>query len=573
MNPGKVLGRGVIDALMASAAALEPVVRPIANAAKVPTGDMVRAEESNGIPADVAFYAYSCAQCGYCVHTCEEYSGRGWMSHSPRGKYLYLREVVEGREKFDQHMVDTFLSCTTCEVCNDRCQLGLPVEHSWMTMRNRLITEDQRMTVPPFEMMAASLRGERDIWASKAEHRADWVPEDLRPKLKDKGEILYFAGCTASFVTTDVAEASVRLLTDAGYDVSYMGEDEACCGIPMKVAGKWDLFEEIYEHNVAEAKKRGAKTIVTSCPACALVWKEFYADTARKRGEDYPFEVKHYSELVAPALADGRLKLEHPVDAKLTFHDSCHAGRAQGLYEPPREMLKAIPGVELVEMEHNREDGMCCGSVVTLIGEKPVGPVLGGARLQEAEDASAEKVIALCPCCQVQLRNSAEKTGRDIEIDDLARIVAQAAGYEIEGKTEYSMYMWDYFDRFIDLMRPADMAQLMTRIFPPMMDAMPIGFAPMMRAMKHVPGGLTMLEKMMPVMFPMMAPQILGKVMPELVAAVGEHIGEMPEDMGALMPDLLPKTMDALMPNYLPLLIPHMVPLFVDYLRNERAAA
>ncbi|HEY3317829.1 MAG TPA: FAD-binding and (Fe-S)-binding domain-containing protein [Coriobacteriia bacterium] len=572
MNPGKVLGRGMIDVLMATATVFEPLVRPIANAAKVPTGDMVGAKEVNGVPADVAFYAYTCAQCGYCVHTCEEYSGRGWMSHSPRGKYLYLREVVEGREKFDQHMVDTFLLCTTCEVCNDRCQLGLPVEHSWMTMRNRLINEEKRMTFPPFEMIAESLRGERDIWAGKAEHRADWVPEDLKPKLKDKGEVLYFAGCTASFVTTDVAEATVRLLTDSGYDVTYMGEDEACCGIPMKVAGKWDLYEEIYEHNVAEAKKRGAKTIVTSCPACSLVWKEFYAETARKRGEEYPFEVKHYSELVAPALADGRLKLEHPIEAKVTFHDSCHAGRAQGLYEPPREMLKAIPGVELVEMEHNRKDGLCCGSVVTLIGEKPVGPVLGGMRLKEAEDISAEKVVALCPCCQVQLRTSAEKNGTDIEIDDLARMVAEAAGYHIEGKTEYSLYMWDYFDRFIDLMRPADMAQLMTRVFPQMMDAMPAGFAPMMRAMKHVPGGLAMLGKMMPLMFPMMAPGILGKVMPDLVGAVGEHIGEMPPDMDALMPDLLPKTMDSLMPNYLPLLIPHMVPLFVEYLRTEDRA-
>jgi Fe-S oxidoreductase/FAD/FMN-containing dehydrogenase len=568
MNPGKVLGSGAIDVLMGTAAAFEPIVRPIANAAKAPTGDMVNTSEVNGVPADVAFYAYSCAQCGYCVHTCEEYSGRGWMSHSPRGKYLYLREVIEGREKFDQHMVDTFLVCTTCEVCNNRCQLGLPVEHSWMKMRGKLVDEEKRMTFPPFEMMAASLRGERDIWAGKAEHRADWVPQDLKPKLKDKGEVLYFAGCTASFVNTDVAEASVRLLTDAGYDVSYMGEDEACCGIPMKVAGKWDLFEEIYEHNVAEAKKRGAKTIVTSCPACALVWKEFYAETARKRGEDYPFEVKHYSELVAPAIADGRLQLTHPIGATVTFHDSCHAGRAQGLYEPPREMLAAIPGVDLVEMEHNHEEGLCCGSVLTLIGEKAVAPVLGGARLQEAIDAGAEKVVALCPCCQVQLRDSALKRGMDIEVDDLARFVAEAAGYHIEGKTEYSMYMWDYFDRFIDLMLPENMALLMAKIFPQMVDAMPPGMKPMIKAMRHVPGGLALLGKMMPMMFPLMAPSIMPKVMPAIVEAVGEHIGEMPPDMADLMPDLLPKTMDALMPNYLPLLVPYLTPLFVECARK-----
>lgn len=566
MNPDKVLGTGVIDVIMGAASTMEPMIRPVANAFKPPA--VVKIADKRGIPAAVAYYAYACAQCGYCVHTCEEYSGRGWMSHSPRGKYLYLREVMEGREKFDQKMVDTFLVCTTCEVCNTRCQLQLPVEHSWMEMRGRLVHEEKRMTFPPFEMMAASLRGERDIWAGKAEHRTDWIPEDLRPKLKDEGPIMYFAGCTASFVNTDVAEASVRLLTDAGYELSFMGEQEACCGIPMKVAGKWDLFEEIYQHNTDEARRRGAKTIVTSCPACALVWKELYPAIAADKGEPYEFEVKHYSELVAPAIADGRIKLDTPVtDSVVTFHDSCHMGRAQGVYEPPRDMLRAMPGVSLVEMEHHHAEALCCGSVLTLVGEKPVAPVLGGMRLQEAVDAGAETMVALCPCCEVQLRDSALKNDIDIKVTDLARYVCEAAGYAIPDKTDYSNYMWSFFDRFIDLMKPEEMAKLMTRVFPAMMDAMPVGMKPMMKAMRHVPGGLAMLEAMMPVMFPMMAPAILKKVMPDIVAAVGDYIGTMPDDMQELMPDLLPKTMDALMPNYLPLLIPHLVPAFVACVR------
>jgi Fe-S oxidoreductase len=466
-------------------------------------------------------------------------------------------------------MVDTFLVCTTCEVCNTRCQLQLPVEHNWMAMRNQLVGEQKMGTFPPFEMMAASLRGERDIWAGKAENRDAWVPEDMKPKLKDSGEIMYFAGCTASFVEHDIAEASVRLLTDAGYDICYMGEDEACCGIPMKVAGKWDLFEEIYEHNVSEAKKRGAKTIVTSCPACGLIWKEMYANLAAERGEEYPFEVKHYSELVAEAIADGTLELENPIEGKITFHDSCHAGRAQGLYEAPREMLKAIPGVEFEEMEHNREEGLCCGSVLTLVGEKPVAPILGGHRLQEAVDIGAEKVVALCPCCQVQLRDSNEKNEMGLQIDDLARVVAEAAGYDIPETTARSLYMWGYFDKFIDLMEPKNMAVLMERIFPEMMDAMPPGMKPMMKSMKYVPGGMNMMGAMMPMLFPMLAPSVLDKTMPAMIGAVREHIGEMPEDMEELMPDLLPATMESLMPTYLPELIPHLTPRMISYIENE----
>jgi len=569
MNPGKVLGSGLVDVIMGSATALEFIVRPIANAAKPPAGPGDLEREISGVPGDVAFMAYACARCGYCVSTCEQYSGRGWESQSPRGKYAYIREVLAGREKWDRAAIDTMLVCTTCEVCNTRCQLQLPVEHNWMAMRGKLINEQKLGTFPPFEMMAASLEGENDIWAGKRENRANWVPADLKAKVADAGPIMYFAGCTASYVETDIAEASLRLLTDAGYDVCYMGKDEACCGIPMKVAGKWDLFEEIYLHNVTEAKKRGVKTVVTSCPACSLVWKEVYAGLAADRGDEYDFEVKHYSELVAPALADGRIELKNPIDGRITFHDSCHAGRAQGVFEPPRDMLKAIPGIDFVEMEHNREEGLCCGSVLTLVGEMPVAPILGGHRLQEAVDAGADTVVALCPCCQVQLRDSNIKNGLGLKIDDLSRVVAQAAGYDIAETTEYSMYMWGYFEKFIVLMEPENMAELMTKIFPQMMDAMPAGMKPMMLSMKYVPGGLAMMSKMMPLMFPMMAPGILGKVMPDMVVAVQEHVGAMPEDMEELMPDLLPKTMDSLMPTYLPQLIPHLTPKFIEYIRTS----
>ncbi|PKQ29733.1 MAG: Fe-S oxidoreductase [Actinobacteria bacterium HGW-Actinobacteria-10] len=563
MNPNKVLGSGLIDLIMG------------ANMAKPPQGPGDLTKDVRGIPGDVAFMAYACARCGYCVPTCEQYSGRGWESHSPRGKYAYLREVMEGREQFDQAAVNIQLSCTTCEVCNTRCQLQLPIEHNWMTMRGKLIHEEKRGTFPPFEMISASLRGENDIWAGKRENRDKWVPADVAAKIPEQSDIVYFAGCTASYVTTDVAESSMRMLQDSGYDIGYMGKDEACCGIPMKMAGKWDQFEDIYRHNTGEARKRGAKTIVTSCPACALVWKEMYPNIAAEHGEDYEFEVKHYSELVADAIAEGKVELKNnPFEGKtVTFHDSCHAGRAQGLYEPPRDMLKAIPGVNLVEMEHNREEGLCCGSVITLIGEPPVAPILGGHRLQEAVDAGADTVVALCPCCQVQLRDSNVKNDLGLKVDDLSRVVAQAMGYEIESKDEFSLYMWSFFDKFIALMQPEAMANFMVRIFPQMMDNMPPGMAPMMRAMKHVPGGLALMEKMMPAMFPAMAPAILGKVMPDMIREVEKVMGEMPPDMAELMPDLLPKTMESLMPTYLPQLIPYLVPLFIDYVRNEKQPA
>lgn len=567
MNPKKILGTGAINALMGLAGAMEPIVRPIANAAKAPAGAQAL-KDRRGVPGDVAYYAYACAQCGYCVPTCEEYSVRGWMSHSPRGKYAYLKEVMEGREKIDQHMVDTFLVCTTCEVCNTRCQLQLPVEHSWMTMRGRLIHDEGRMTFPPFEMMAASLRGELNIWASKKEHRADWVPEHIKPKLEETSDILYFAGCTASLVNTDVAQSTVELLDRAGVTFGYMGTDEACCGIPMKVAGKWDVFEEIYEHNTSEARRRGAKTIVTSCPACGLVWKELYAQLAAERGDEYEFEVKHYSEVVAESLAEGLLEFDHPVHKRLTFHDSCHMGRAQGNYEPPRDMIKAIPGVEFVEMEHNREDGLCCGSVLTLIGETPVAPELGKMRLDEAVDIGADAVVALCPCCQVQLRDSIDKKDIPVEVIDLAHLAMDGLGIAHEDPTPYAKEMWGYFEKFIWLMKPESITSIMVALLPDMMRAMPAGMVPMMKAARRIPGGLAMMGKMMPAMMPKMMPAMMPKVMPAMLTEVSRRVGPLPEDMEELMPDLLPQTMDALLPNMLPLIMDDFVPQMLQYIRT-----
>lgn len=572
LNPGKVFGKkSLLDLLMGTASALEPIIRPIANMATPGDTSIDLTKEVNSIPGDVAYYAYACARCGYCVPTCEQYSGRGWESHSPRGKYAFLREVIEGREKFSRKSVDTFLVCTTCEVCNSRCQLDIPVEHNWMTMRGKLINEEKRGTFPPFEMISASLRNERDIWAGKAENRDSWVPDDVREKLvEEDADVIYFAGCTASFVENDIAEASIRLLQDSGLKVAYMGKDEACCGIPMKMAGKWDQFEDIYDYNVAQAKKRGTTKIVTSCPACGLVWKEFYAGIAAKRGEEYPFEVYHYSEVVSKALEEGRLTLKtNPFEGqKVTFHDSCHLGRAQGIYEEPRKMLAAIPGIEMVEMAHNREEGICCGSVITLIGEPPVAPILGKHRLDEAVDAGASTVIAACPCCQVQLRDSSLKNELGLRVDDLARTIAEAAGYDIAESTEKSLWAWSFFDKFIDLMLPENMANFMVKIFPQMFDNMPMGMKPMMLAMRRVPGGLAMAEAMMPTLFPMMAPAILGKVMPDMIREVEGVMGEMPEDMAELLPKLLPETLDSLMPTYLPELIPYLVPLFIDFIRT-----
>ena len=137
-----------------------------------------------------------------------------------------------------------------------RCLAVLPIEPSWMKLRGRLIEDDKRMTLPPFEMMSAALRDEGDIWAGYRKNRADWFPEDLWQKHgpQHTADTVYFAGCTASFVERDIGIGTVRLLDGAGVDFIYLGEKELCCATPMLVAGRWEQFESVMRTNIASVR-------------------------------------------------------------------------------------------------------------------------------------------------------------------------------------------------------------------------------------------------------------------------------------------------------------------------------
>lgn len=223
MNPGKVLGDGgLLGTFMSVAGAFEPLVQAVGNLAKAPVGERMEGAGRRGVPDDVAWYAYACAQCGYCVDPCDQYYGRGWESESPRAKWFFLKEYMAGRAEVTQDWVDKFIACTTCELCNVECPLELPIEPSWLKMRGELIEERGEMTFPPFEIMRASLRKEHNIWGSYRTDRTDWAKAGL-DQLPERAEICYFPGCTASYVEQDIARATACLMNKAGVEFTYTG--------------------------------------------------------------------------------------------------------------------------------------------------------------------------------------------------------------------------------------------------------------------------------------------------------------------------------------------------------------
>ncbi len=572
LNPGKVFYNGLVGPALGLAGFFEPLIRPFGNYVITQIGERP-VRDVRGIPSDVAWYAYSCSQCGYCIEECDQFYGRGWESQSPRGKWYWLREYMEGRREWDQFMIDTIVVCTTCELCNLRCSAALPIESSWMKLRGKLIHEEKKMTFPPFEMMAESLRKEGDIWAGYRRNRIEWFPGDLKEKhgASHKAKNVYFAGCTASYVEHDIGMASVRLLDRAGVDFTYLGEKENCCGTPMLVAGKWELFADIMKKNIQAVKESGADTVITSCPACDMMWRQVYPEWAKKLGIEYDITTRHYSEVVSEKIKSGEFAFpqrgQKPVT--VTWHDSCHIGRVSGVYEPPRELIKSIPNVKFVEMSHNREEAHCCGSVLTLIKEPPVAAEIGMTRLDEAIEAGAEKVLALCPCCEFQLRVSADKKKMPIEVVDLARFTSQALGYDFPDPNPEVQRQWAVFEEMIELMTPQGFADLMKTMWPELISAMPFGMGGMMRLMGKIPGALNLMKPMFPILFPRLLTRMMPKVMPVMLEKVKERI-PMPDYMAEQMPELMPRVMDNLMPHMIKDVVPLVTQPMIDYLKGKK---
>lgn len=570
LNPGKVMQGGLMAHALSLAAAVEPLIRPLGNLVSSRIGEQ-STQPVRDIPADVAWYAYTCSQCGYCVAECDQFYGRGWESQSPRGKWYWLREYMAGREQWTQQMVDTFLVCTTCEMCNTRCSTNLPIEPSWMKLRGVLINDEQRMTFPPFEMMAAALKAEGNIWAGYRKDRMDWYPAELTAAHPPGGKAknVYFAGCTASYVEHDIGQAAVQLLDKAGVDFVPLGKEENCCGTPMLVAGRWDLFAEIMKRNIELVKQAGADTVISSCPACDLMWRQVYPQWAKKLGIDYPLKARHYSEILAEQLKAGKFqfpKREQPVT--VTWHDSCHIGRASGIFAPPRDVIQAIPNVTLVEMDHNREQAYCCASVLTLLKEPAVAADIGKVKLDEALAVGAKKILSLCPCCQVQLRVTAEKKGLPIEVQDLAHFAAATFGFTFPDPNPEVRKQWAVFDAFIKLLTPQGFAALMGTMWPELIDAMPAGMGRMMRFLGRVPGALVLMKPVFPLLFPRLLPLMLPKVMTTMLLRVEEQI-EMPAYMREQMPDLMPIVMDRLLPHMIADLVPLISQPMIDYLQGS----
>jgi len=370
---------------------------------------------------------YYCLECGKCTSLCpvsrhnSNFSPRFMLERALMG---FGDELIHDRELF---------SCLACYACSDLCPSDVDYPVFTQKVRNLASGQGEHGDCAHSGTLLSLMRlmSHPDI----KQRRLDWLDGC---HISEKSEVLYFAGCAPYFEPVfedieaspvNIARNSIKILNALGIEPMVL-PNERCCGHDLLWTGDVETFKKLAQFNAQMIKESGAKKIVFSCPEGYRTFKIDYP-----RYVELDCELMHITELLAQNLSTLSLKAKrsNPEVKRVTYQDPCRLGRHLGIYEPPREIIKAIPGIKLVEMEHSGDESICCGtSAWTNCGS--YSKKIREERLLEAKATGAEVLVTACPKCQIHFKcamvdKGAEK-GTDIEMKvmDIVTLVADALG-------------------------------------------------------------------------------------------------------------------------------------------------
>ncbi|MEM9068538.1 MAG: (Fe-S)-binding protein [Myxococcota bacterium] len=324
----------------------------------------------------------------------------------------------------DPHVI---WSCTSCRACEEQCPVMISYVDKIIGMRRELVLSKAEFP-PQLEGAFRGIEVNGNPWNMSAMDRGGWASGLDIPLLADNpgADVLYWVGCAASYDdrAKKVAQSVAKLLKAAHVDFAILGSEESCTGDPARRAGNEYLFQMMAEQNVETLNEHEAhkKTIITACPHCFNTLKNEYPDF----GGNY--DVVHHSDFLNGLLVAGELTPTKPVRAKIAYHDSCYLGRYNQVYDSPRQVLEAIDGVELVEVEYwNKQQGLCCGAGGAQYFMEEEGPRVNHKRTLQLVDTGADTVASGCPFCMTMLSDGLKDKGHDnIDQLDIAEILVQA---------------------------------------------------------------------------------------------------------------------------------------------------
>lgn len=369
-----------------------------------------------------------CRRCGICRNAVFEDRGfdgvcpvwrnsSGFETSFMRGRIMVALALLDGTLKKTPENAEALYTCTLCGSCTEICAAEFDPAECLEKVRAVLndIPNEVRDTIAEKTMQYDN------PYVEDNQIKRDWVRE-VGFEIPSTGDVLYYTGCTAGIKLPNIAKSAAKILKAAGIDFAVL-EEEPCCGSVMLRTGRAEDAEKNAEKFVEIIKKSGAKKILVTCAGCLKTLREDYP----KLGMELP-EVLHVTEALQEITQGKKLKLK-PLGkgVKVTYHDPCHLSRAAGVYDDPREIIKAIPGLELVEMETNREAAMCCGAGGGLRSyDAELSKKMAADRVKSAEDIDAEIIATACPFCENNLVAGAERIDSSIRVVDVVDLLAES---------------------------------------------------------------------------------------------------------------------------------------------------
>ncbi|KHE68576.1 (Fe-S)-binding protein [Halobacillus sp. BBL2006] len=333
-------------------------------------------------------------------------------------------------------------ACTTCRNCEDACPVMNEHVDKIIDLRRYLVLTEGKMDADGQRAMM-NIERQGNPWGLSKKEREDWrnLDEDVHiptvKELKKSGEEFEYLFWVSSMGSYDnrsqkIAMAFAKLMNKAGIKFAILGNKEQNSGDTARRMGNEFLFQELAEKNMKEFNKHDVKKIITIDPHAYNIFKNEYTDFGLEA------EVYHHTEMLSKWLKEGLLKPEGVVKERITYHDSCYLGRYNEVYQPPREVLEMIPGVEVVEMKRNRSNGMCCGAGGGMMWmEEKSGNRVNVARTEQALEVEPTMISSGCPFCLTMLSDGtkAKEVEEDVSTMDIAEILAKSIFEATEEKT------------------------------------------------------------------------------------------------------------------------------------------
>lgn len=384
----------------------------------------------------------ACTRCGECIKWCPTYAEKELEEITPLEKIHRFKSYAKAEyagvltrlfrlKALTPAETEIFSRgvylCTLCGRCNAVCPVDIRTRSLWLSMREELV----HLGCYPeaFDKLKEALTRSYNISGEDNAGRSIWsqnlaeVPEGLVGR--EGAETLYFVGCVSSFypMVYSIPQSLVQVMARAKLDFTTLGGQEWCCGYPLITAGMKDAARTLARHNLEAVRRLGARRLVASCPSCYHTWRRDYPELL---GEELGFPVVHESQLLLELVEGEALKLG-PVEEAITYHDPCDLGRNSGLYEEPRRVLAAIPGLKLVEMAETRERSLCCGGGGDVeMGDAELTHAVAARRLGQAEAAGARTIVSACQQCKRTLSMAARRAKARVRVLDLSEVVLRS---------------------------------------------------------------------------------------------------------------------------------------------------